>query len=135
MTSPTVNIKLKPWQQYACFSGKQNFAMIGGVGTGKTYTGSQYSIMKFLAHADKTGLIGANSYDQLSQATLRELFYWLDEYKIPYVMDRQPPKHWGEKKKLKTYRNILSVKIGRHVAHFFIPVLSDPDSMRGIEIR
>lgn len=134
LTKPTININLKPWQQYACFSGKAHFGMFGGVGTGKTYTGSQYSIMKFLAHPDKTGLIGANTYDQLSQATLRELFYWLDEYQLEYVIDRRPPKRWGAKKELKTYRNILSVRIGGYVAHAFIRVLSNPDSMRGIEI-
>lgn len=133
-SKPTVNIKLKPWQQYAAFSGNQHMAMIGGVGSGKTYTGSQYSILKFLAHPEKTGLIGANDYNQLSQATLRELFYWLDEYQLEYVVDCRPPKTWGAKKMLKTYKNVLSVKIGKHTAHAFIRVLSNPDSMRGIEI-
>lgn len=133
-SKPTINIQLKPWQHYAAFSGKQHMAMLGGVGSGKTYTGSQYSIMKFLAHPDKTGLIGANDYNQLSQATLRELFYWLDEYQLEYVVDCRPPKSWGAKKTLKTYKNVLSVRIGGYVAHAILRVLSNPDSMRGIEI-
>lgn len=109
--------------------------MLGGVATGKSYTGSQFAILNMVMHPDKTGLIGANTHDQLTQATLREMFYWLDAYNIDYVVDRIPPAEWGVGRKFKTYRNVLSVKVDTgKVAHAFIRILSDPDSLRGIEI-
>lgn len=131
-----IQASFAPWQAVAAFSPITHMAMFGGVATGKTYTGSQYSIWHFLNHPDKTGFIGANSYDQLTQATLRELFYWLDFYEIEYVIDQIPPTTWGHtRKQFKSYKNILSV---RHpdsgkIVHSFIRVLSDPDALRGIE--
>jgi len=101
--------------------------------TGKTYTGAHFVIQNMILHPDLTGCVAANTYDQLSQATIRELLYWLDEYDIPFVIDRQPPKEWGSKRSFKTYRNILSVKIGDKVVHAFTRVLSDGDALRGIE--
>lgn len=136
MTSskPTVTIGLESWQRVAINSGFSHFAMVGGVGVGKSYTGSQYSILKFLSHPDKTGFIGANNYDQLSTATLKELFYWMDEYQLEYVVDRRPPEHWKCKTRLKKFNNILSVRVGPWVAHAIIRTLADPDTFRGIEI-
>src|SRR5690242_9206273 len=94
-TKPLFTINLEPWQEIAVHNGYAHFTFFGGVGCGKTYTGAQYAIGKFVSHPDKTGFIGANNYDQLSQATLKELFYWLDAYGLEYVIDRKPPAHWG----------------------------------------
>jgi hypothetical protein len=102
--------------------------------TGKTTTGSHHAIEQFCLDPNRTGFIAANTYDQMSQATLRELFYWLDYYGYEFVIDRQPPAEWGEtRKKFKTYHNILSVRIGDTIAHAFTRVLSDPDALRGVE--
>lgn len=109
--------------------------MFGGVATGKTYSGSHYAIENFHKAPEATGFIGANTYDQLSQATLRELLYWLEEYKIPFVVDKQPPPAWGRvKRTFKKYSNILSVYINGVVSHAFTRVMSDADALRGIEI-
>lgn len=131
---PTVT--LAPWQMAALYNPYMHFAMWGGVAVGKTFTGSQFAIFHFINHPDKTGLIAANNHDQLSQATLRELFYWLDAYSLEYVVDRLPPPTWGIARKFKTYRNILSVRNPRNgqVSHAFIRILSDADALRGIEI-
>lgn len=108
--------------------------MFGGVATGKTFTGSQYALFNIVNHPDKTGFIGANTYDQLSQATLRELFYWLDFYGFEYLMDCMPPKEWGlQKKQFKSYKNILSVRYGSKIVTIFTRVLSEGDPLRGIE--
>lgn len=77
--------------------------------------------------------MGANTYDQLSQATIREFVYWLDYYKYEYWMDEWPK--GVEKKKFKTYKNIISVqpKMGGPLSHIFTRVMSKPNPLRGIE--
>ncbi len=82
-----------------------------------------------------SGLIGANTYDQLSGATLRELFYWLDHYGIEYVVDRIPPREWGITRRVfKTYRNILSCRIVPGIiTTIFTRVMGDANPIRGIE--
>jgi hypothetical protein len=107
--------------------------MLCGVAVGKTFTGSHFAIMNFLEHPELTGFIGANTFDQLSQATLRELMYWLDEYRIPYVIDRLPPPEWKAPRRFKSYKNIISVKIGKVVANAFLRVLADGNPLRGLE--
>jgi hypothetical protein len=118
--------------------GTENYLAEGAVhhNCGKTYTGAQFAVFNFINHPDKTGLIASNNHDQLSQATLRELFYWLDAYGLEYVVDRIPPAAWGVPRRFKTYRNILSVRNPRNgkVAHAFVRILSDADALRGIEI-
>ena len=132
---PWFNIQLYPWQHAAINSPFQHTAFYGGVAAGKTYTGSQFAILNMVCHPEKTGLIGANTYDQLTQATLRELFYWLEAYNLDYVIDRIPPQDWGVPRQFKSYRNILSVKIRTgEVATALIRVMSNPDALRGVEI-
>lgn len=126
-------IQLAPWQAAAIYSPFTHTAMYGGVATGKTFTGSQYSIKNLRKYPGLSGFIGANTYDQLSQATLRELLYWLDFHRINYVIDCMPPPEWGARKEFKTYKNIISVKLGSKVSHIFTRVLARGDRLRGIE--
>jgi hypothetical protein len=131
--APQVTTDLAPWQMAALHNPAAHFAFFGGVGTGKTFTGAQWAVLHILSMPHLTGFIGANTYDQLSQATLRELFYWLDAYGIEYVIDRKPPPEWGAKKTFKKYTNILSCKVGTRVAHVFCRVLSKGNPLRGLE--
>lgn len=126
-------IKVGPWQFAAINNPFDHFCMYGGVATGKTYTGSHFAIKMMREHPELTGLIGANTYDQLTQATLRELFYWLEFYGYDYVIDCMPPASWGQKKKFKSYKNILSVKMGSKVVTVFTRVMSDGNPLRGVE--
>ncbi len=126
-------IRLAPWQAAAIYSPFEHFAMFGGIATGKSFTGAQFSIQHMIQHPELTGFIGANSYDQLSQATLRELFVQLEHRRIPYVINQFPPKEWKCPRKFASYRNILSCRIGNKTAHSFTRVLSDPDALRGIQ--
>lgn len=111
----------------------------GGVhhNSGKSFTGSHYAIERYQRQPKHTGFIGANNYDQLSTATLKELFYWLTTYGYEYVIDRRPPMRWEDKgEALKSYHNVLSVRNPRdgEVTRAYTRVLSDPDAYRGIEI-
>ncbi len=113
----------------------EHFAMLGGIATGKTFTGAHWSIARMLERPELTGLIGANTYDQLSQATLREMFYWLDHYGIEYVVDQRPPREWGLTRRVfKTYRNIMSCRIVPGIiTTVFTRVMGDANPLRGTE--
>lgn len=128
-----LEIKLKPWQKQAIFNPYDHFAMFAGVACGKTYTGAHFSILNSIQYPKLTGFIGANDYNQLSQVALRELFFWLEEYQIPFVVDRIPPTKWTLTRSLKTYKNVLSLYIQEQVVTIFTRVLSDPDALRGLE--
>jgi len=123
------------YQAAAIYNPYEAFAFMGGVATGKTYSGAHWAIMRAFERPDLTGLIGANTYDQLSQATLRELFYWLDHYGIPYVVDQRPPREWGLTRRVfKTYRNILSLRIVPGIiTTIFTRVMGDANPLRGTE--
>jgi hypothetical protein len=122
-----------PWQTLALYRPETHFALFGGVATGKTFIGSHFSIDNLEDYAGLTGLIGANTYDQLSQATIREFVYWLDHYKYEYWMDEWPRE--AERKKFKTYKNVISVrpKKGGPLSHILTRVMSKPNPLRGVE--
>lgn len=128
--------RLTPYQAVALWSPITHLALFGGVGIGKTFTGSHFAINQMMEWPFHTGFIGANNYDQMSQATLRELFYWLDFYGLQWVIDKLPPSSWGfTKKAFKSYKNVLSVlhpATGKPV-HAFTRVLSEPNPLRGFE--
>lgn len=121
-----------PWQLEALTTPINHFALLTGIACGKTCTGAHFVIKNMIENPHYTGLIGANTYDQLSQATLRELFYWLEKYQIPFVIDRRPP--WKVDQVFKDWHNILSVKIGKQTAHAFTRVMSFADPLRGLNI-
>lgn len=127
--------RLADYQNGVLYNPFEAFAFFGGVATGKTYTGSHWVIMRAFERPDLSGLIGANTYDQLSQASLRELFYWLDHYGIPYVIDQRPPAHWGLTRRVfKTYRNILSLRmVPGVITTIFTRVMGDANPLRGVE--
>lgn len=128
-------VRLAPWQAVGLRSGFEHFAMMGGVATGKTFTGSHFAIDNIEQGQGLTGLIGANTYDQLSQASLREFFYWLDYYKYDYVVDQRPPISWGGRREFKTYKNVICVrpKTWKGIVPIFARVMSKPNPLRGTE--
>lgn len=127
--------RLAPWQAAVIYNPFDHFAFYGGVATGKTFTGSHFAISMIQNHAGMTGFIGANTYDQLSQATLREFFYWLEHYGYEFVVDRRPPDTWKTKRALKQYNNTVHVKNPSNnvVTCIFTRVLGDENPLRGIE--
>jgi hypothetical protein len=136
MTREISTVDLLPYQWQAINHPFTHFAFFAGIASGKTFTGSHYVIDHIIKYPDLTGFIGANDYNQLSTATLRELFYWLGEYGFEYVIDRQPPREWGMGRRFKNYANILHVRnpLNKKVTTIFTRVMSEPDSFRGIQI-
>jgi hypothetical protein len=124
---------LKDFQASAIYSKFEHFAFWGGVAVGKTFSGAHFTIDCMEKHPDLTGLVGANNHDQLSQASMRELIYWLEEYGYDYEIDAKP---FGVKKKFKTYKNVLSVRTKKNPkvwTHAFTRIMSAPNPLRGIE--
>lgn len=128
-------VRLAPWQFVALHNPYEHFAFWGGVATGKTFTGSHFCIQMLAEFPHLTGFIGANTYDQLTQATLRELFIWLDAYGYDYVIDQMPPPEWKEKKRFKKYSNILTVRnpLTGRCTTIFTRILSKGNPIRGIQ--
>jgi hypothetical protein len=75
LSSQVVMKPMLPYQLAALHNPFQHFVFFAGVASGKTFTGSHFAINNLLSHPDKTGLVGANDYTQLSTATLREFFF------------------------------------------------------------
>lgn len=130
------SVSLAPWQYAAINNPFQHFAMYGGVAVGKTFTGCHFVIKHIVEHPEMTGLIGANTYDQLSQVALKSLFEWLDLYGLDYVIDCMPPRSWGQRRALKTYKNTLSVfnHFTGRCTLIFTRVMSDGNPLRGLEL-
>jgi hypothetical protein len=128
-------LSLAPWQYAAVNNPFDHFAMYGGVAVGKSFSGSHFAISMITHHPEMTGFIGANTYDQLSQASLREFFYWLDDYGLDYVVDCKPPPAWRTGRALKTYKNTVHVRNPRteRVTLIFTRVLSYGNPLRGLE--
>lgn len=131
-------LRLAPYQAAAIFNPFKHFAMLGGIGTGKTHSGAVFALMMLKQHPTLRGFIGANTYDQMSQATLMALFAAFEENNIDYVQDRRPPAHWNEPQRFKKYSNIISVRQRLSngsfaVTYIFTRVLSKADALRGIE--
>jgi hypothetical protein len=124
---------MKDYQAAAIFSPFEHMAFFGGVAVGKTFTGANFVLQCMESQPELTGLIGSNNHDQLSQAAMRELIYWLDEYKYDYEIDCRPA---GEAKKFKTYQNVLSIRTKKRPklwTHAFTRIMSAPNPLRGIE--
>lgn len=129
-------IELAPWQAVTLRQPFENFCMFGGVATGKTFTGSHFALDCIEQWPGYTGLIGSNTYDQLSQATLREFLYWLDFYEYDYVVDQRPPLSWNARRAFKTYKNVMSIRPKETpdaVNHVFTRVMARSNPLRGIE--
>jgi len=106
--------------------------MLCGIAVGKSFTGAHFVIKMMTEHPEMTGLICANTYSQLSQATLAELFLWLDRYGFEYLIDKKPK--WKGTRLFKSYENVLSVRINNTVAHAFTRVMSNADALRGLNL-
>lgn len=124
---------LRGYQGLAVHSPFEHLAFYGGVAVGKTFTGVHFSLDCFEQRPDLTGLIGANNHDQLSQVSIREMIYWMDEYGYDYEIDAKP---FGTSKKFKTYKNVLSVRTKKRPkvwSHAFTRIMSAPNPLRGTE--
>ncbi len=95
-------------QKYICYS--------GGLGSGKTAAGVLWVITKILSNPETLGFIGANTYKQLTQSTLKPFFETLHNFGyengVDYVTDRKPPKDWGIVSPFKKCDGIITFRNG-----------------------
>jgi PBSX family phage terminase large subunit len=59
-------------------------ALIGGIGSGKTYTLAVYILSRVTKHPDALHFIGANTFSQLKNSTLSAVFSLLNDLEIPF---------------------------------------------------
>ena len=119
-------------QQYYFMTSKHKFLWFcAGVASGKTYMGARWVYSRIMDNPETLGLIGANSYDQLNQSTLKPFFEFLDEIGMPYVINRMPPKEWGVPRKFKEYENVMVFPNGAHV---LLRTLDKPANLAGLEV-
>jgi hypothetical protein len=111
-----IEIELLDHQADALESENPFTLLKGGVGSGKTFTGAMHCNIMAELNPDSPGLIAANSYKQLKDATLTGLLSFLELHKI---------KHAFKKSAMELY-------IGKKM--FYCRSLDNYDAIRGIEI-
>lgn len=113
--------------------------LLGGIGSGKTFSlaRSARAKMRYEAGTGTIGGIFANTYQQLNQATLPELWKAFEEinfeYGRDYIFGEMPPKFWrGFRSKFgKKHNNVLSV---REWGQAICRSLENYENIRGIEL-
>lgn len=111
-----IDVELLDHQADALESENPLTLMLGGIGSGKSFCGAMHANMMAELNPDSPGLIAANSYKQLKDATLTTLLNFLEKHKI---------KHAFKKSAMELY-------IGRKM--FYCRSLDNYDAIRGIEI-
>lgn len=75
--------------QYAAITSNKKFTLLrGGIGSGKSFTGSHFALSMVSESPDALGFIGANTYSQLQHSTLNCLFNELDRLGIPFKYNK-----------------------------------------------
>lgn len=107
-------------------------AAFGGIRSGKTFGGAEYAFIRVVTNPETTGFIGANSYKQLSQATLVEFKNRLVAAGfvegVHYVFGKRPPNNWDYTTKFEYHDGIYSFWNGAQVV---TRSLDNYDDIRG----
>jgi phage terminase large subunit len=113
----TNELSLLQGQHDFIISESKKALLLAGIGYGKSFSGSHFAIKMLSQYPKSKGLITANTYTQLINATLETFMGELDQLNIPYhtVLG-------GAKKHIK----VFNTKI-------YLYSLERPDSIRGIE--
>jgi len=101
----------------------------GGVGSGKTTLGTHFTLDRIKANPETIGFIGANTYKQLDQSTLKSFFSYLHKYEIDYVFNKTP--NYGYTSQFKKHDGIISFPNGCQI---ITRSLDNYEDIRGIEI-
>ena len=110
---------------------------LAGIASGKTFTSSLVCADFCINFPKGIGLIGANTYDQLSKSTLKNIFdSWYNIFGwvngITYVVDKIPPEKFIKfGQPLKSYHNTICFDNG---AMIFTASLDNYKAIDGIEI-
>jgi len=117
-TDEPESIDVSAPQEALCNAISQRLLFMAGAGSGKTHVMGLISADFIINHPHVCGFIGANTYGQLSKATLKRIFtVWKDVFGwtngVDYIVDRKPPKSWIKfDVELKDYKNTISFDNG-----------------------
>lgn len=110
--------------------GKVKYGLFcGGVGSGKTATGSHFAFNRIIKNPETIGFIGANTYKQLDQSTLKAFFEYLHKYDISYTFNVKPK--YSYESRFKKHDGIISFPNGCQI---ITRSLDNYEDIRGIEI-
>jgi phage terminase large subunit len=112
------NITLLDYQLDAIQAKQREILVSAGIGTGKSYLGANWLLSKIIENPGCRAFIGANTYSQLIQASVKTFTTLLDELKIPYTSTLS-----GSRKR---------IEIGSTLIYLYS--LDTPDNIRGIEV-
>jgi phage terminase large subunit len=90
--------------------------LLAGLGAGKSFAGAVFTILESIENPESNGLITANTYRQLQNATLTTLFNVCDDLKIKFTYNQN--KGW----------------VNIEGAHWYTYSLEQYDNLRGIEV-
>lgn len=82
-------VKLTKPQEEFLTSSARITALIGGIGSGKSWAGAHYAMNRLINNPQTVGFVGANTNQQLRDATLMRFFSVLDEFNIEYIPNWQ----------------------------------------------
>ena len=77
-------VELYLHQELFLFAVEFLVALIGGIGSGKSWSGAHYVLKRLQENPETMGFIGANTVKQLNDATLTVLFQECDQFGIKY---------------------------------------------------
>jgi PBSX family phage terminase large subunit len=84
-----IEIDLLPHQEEFLESNKKFTLLLGGVGSAKTTSGTFFVIKMISEYPKSKGAIYANSYKQLINSTLDNVFTWFDSIGLKYSYNKQ----------------------------------------------
>jgi PBSX family phage terminase large subunit len=103
-----------PHQAKVLLSDASYIALVGGIGSGKTFCGSVWAAIHCDINRRTIGFIGANTFGQLHNSTLIQFFQFLDDNGIDYVFNKKPPEGWC-RSKFKKHDGIITVETGAQI--------------------
>lgn len=121
-------------KQYDAITNKEAvFAFLGGVGAGKSVSGSHFALNKITYNPEMVGLLFANTNKQLYTATLRVfkevLAYYGWKKDVHYVSGKDPKPLFGYDSKFDQHTGIWSFYNGAQIMTFSLE-----STMEGIEV-
>lgn len=113
-----MEISLIGYQEEFILSEAKKALLLGGIGAGKSFSGAHFAINMLANYPKSAGLITANTYTQLVNATVKALVTELEILNVPHKAVLG-----GAKKYIQVYDTPI-----------YLYSLERPDSIRGIEV-
>jgi len=112
-----LDVSLLGYQHELLTSTSKKAMMLGGIGSGKSFTGAHFAIAMAAQYPKSNGMITANTYTQLMNATVQAVVAELELLNIPYKLVLS-----GARKRLEICNTLI-----------YLYSLEKYDNIRGIE--